>query len=141
MNTVSPVPLDPAAAAEAVVNAFIASIEAMDVDAAVAYAAEDISYENMPVQPIVGRGAVAQVLRGFLKASTAVEWRILRQTSTSDRVVINERVDRFQLAGGWLELPVAGFFEVSADGLITLWRDYFDMGSYRTQLTQFSSQG
>lgn len=47
--------------------------------------------------------------------------------------MFNERLDRFRIGGGWLELPVAGVFEVDGDGAITLWRDYFDMGTYQRQ--------
>lgn len=115
-----------------VVGAFIAAIEARDVDAALAFLAEDVSYENMPMDPIVGREMTGMVLRSYLDISTEVEWRIVREVVDGD-VVINERVDRFHIGGGWLELPVAGFWEVR-DGLITLWRDYFDMTAYTTQL-------
>ena len=48
------------------VNAFIAAIEAKDVNAAVAFAAENISYENMPTDPIVGHAGLAKTLQGFL---------------------------------------------------------------------------
>ena len=51
-------------------------------------------------------------------------------------VVYNERVDRFRFSGGWLELPVAGVFELDAAGKITLWRDYFDMASYQRQYAE-----
>jgi len=121
------------------VTAFIAAIEAKDVDAAVALAAEDISYENMPTDPIVGRAALAKALHGFLRPAGGVEWRILGQWSF-DRTVINERLDRFQIGGGWMELPVAGFFTVNDDGLISLWRDYFDMGSYASQFAQLTGR-
>jgi len=115
-----------------VVGAFIAAVEARDVDAALAFLAEDVSYENMPMDPIVGREMTGMVLRSYLDISTEVEWRIVREVVDGD-VVINERVDRFHIGGGWLELPVAGFWEVR-DGLITRWRDYFDMTAYTTQL-------
>ena len=74
----------------------------------------------------------------FLGNAGDVEWRVDRQT-VDGNVVINERLDRFQIGDGWLELPVAGFFEVDPDGLITLWRDYFDMNSYTTQLAALTA--
>lgn len=126
-------------APDEVVNRFIAAIEALDVDAAMAFVGDDISYENVPIQPITGRDAVAQTLQGFLAPAAAVEWRVLDQW-TFDRTVINERVDRFQIGDGWLELPVAGFFRVDEDDRILLWRDYFDMGSYVQQLSDLTSQ-
>ena len=53
--------------------------------------------------------------------------------------VFNERLDRFRIGDGWLELPIAGVFEVDDDGKITLWRDYFDMGAYERQLIELTS--
>jgi limonene-1,2-epoxide hydrolase len=125
-------------APDEVVNRFIAALEALDVDAAMAFVSDDISYENVPIQPIAGRDAVAQTLHGFLAPATAVEWRVLEQW-TVVRTVINERIDRFQIGDGWLELPVAGFFRVDDHDRIALWRDYFDMGSYVQQLTALTA--
>lgn len=121
----------------ATVNAFMQHIESKDIDSAVALLADDVSYENMPIDPISGRDAVRQVLEGFLQPAVHVEWRVLREWEVGG-TVINERLDRFQIGDGWLELPVAGFFQVE-DGLITIWRDYFDMGSYMSQLSSLTS--
>ncbi len=121
------------------VAAFIAAIEAKDVDAAVALAAADISYENMPTDPIVGHEGLARTLHSFLAPASTVEWRILKQW-TFERTVINERLDRFQIGDGWLELPIAGIFEIDDDGKISLWRDYFDMGSYTRQFAKLTGR-
>jgi limonene-1,2-epoxide hydrolase len=123
---------------EEIVNAFIAAIERVDIDTAASLAAENISYENVPMQPIVGRAALKAALGAFLGATTDVDWRILRQVAVGN-VVVNERIDRFEVNGGWLELPVAGFFEVN-DGCITLWRDYFDLASYTTRMAELAAK-
>lgn len=115
------------------VTAFIEAIERLDIDAAVAMLADDVSYENMPMSPIVGRRSVRATLEMFLGTASEVEWPVSSQFGDGNRVT-NERVDRFKVGDGWLELPVAGFFEVDGDGLITLWRDYFDLASYTDQL-------
>jgi limonene-1,2-epoxide hydrolase len=123
---------------EQIVNAFVAAIERKDVDAAAALADENISYENVPMQPIVGRAALKAALGAFLGATTSVDWRILRQIAVGN-VVVNERIDRFEVNGGWLELPVAGFFEVT-NGHITLWRDYFDLASYTNRMAELTAK-
>jgi limonene-1,2-epoxide hydrolase len=120
-----------------VVAAFIGAIEALDIDAAVDLLADDVSYENVPVAPIVGKEAVRSTIEGFLGPATAVEWPVLREVVVGN-VVVNERLDRFQIGDGWLELPVAGFFEVTDEGLISLWRDYFDMATYMNQLSSLT---
>ena len=122
---------------EAVVDAFIAAIERLDIDAAIAHLHPAVSYENMPMQPITGAEAVRAALGSFLGAATEVDWPVIRQV-VDGACVANERVDRFKIGDGWLELPVAGFFEVNSDGLITLWRDYFDMASYQRQLGELT---
>ena len=116
-----------------VVDAFVAAIEAKDIDSALAFVTDDVSYENMPIDPIVGKDAMGAVLTGFLASAVEVDWQVLRQHEIGG-LVVNERLDRFRLDAGWLELPVAGFFEVTADGLINRWRDYFDMSTYTGQL-------
>ncbi len=119
------------------VTKFIAAIEAKDVDAAAALAAPDISYENMPTTPIVGREGLAATLRAFLAPANKVEWPILNQWEVGP-TVINERLDRFQIGDGWLELPVAGVFTVNDNDQISLWRDYFDMDTYTRQLAELT---
>lgn len=124
--------------ADAVVTGFIRAIERGDVEAACGYLHPDISYENMPITPIVGVEAVAAALSAFLGPADEVDWVILRQHAIGSTVV-NERLDRFRIGTGWLELPVAGFFEVDTDGRITRWRDYFDLGTYQRRLGELIS--
>jgi hypothetical protein len=64
---------------ETVVATFIAAIEAKDIDAAIELLADDVSYENVPMSPIVGKDAVREKLGAFLGAATQVEWPISRQ--------------------------------------------------------------
>lgn len=123
--------------AREVVAAFIAAVERKDIDAAVALLDDDVSYENMPMQPIVGVATTRAVLEGFLGAATRVDWPVLRELAVGN-VVMNERLDRFEINGGWLELPVAGVFEVNDAGRIVLWRDYFDMAAYTRQLSELT---
>ena len=40
-----------------------------------------------------------------MKSAEAVEWEVLRQASAGN-TVLNERVDRFQINGSWLEIPL-----------------------------------
>ena len=59
---------------------------------------------------------------------------VLHQIAENDHgVVLTERTDRFKVGGKWVELPVMGTFELR-DGLITAWRDYFDMQQFTKQL-------
>jgi len=121
------------------VTAFIEAIERKDVDAAIALTATDISYENMPIDPVVGHEAVTGMLNAFLGSANKIDWQILTQYEI-DTIVVNERLDRFQMGSGWLELPVAGVFHINDEGKISLWRDYFDMGSYQRQFAELTAE-
>ena len=115
-----------------VVTAFIRAVEAKDLDGALALVADDCVYDNVPMGAVTGPDAIRATLGGFLGSATAVEWVIHHQVEQGD-VVMNARLDRFEIGDRWLELPVAGVFEVR-DGRLHLWRDYFDLGTFTSQL-------
>ena len=88
----------------------------------------DFEYDNVPMGKAFGPDGLRNTLTGFFAMLDDVDWQVIRQTSTGDMssgTVLNERDDRVNLKGTWHSLPVAGVFEVR-DGIITLWRDYFD---------------
>jgi limonene-1,2-epoxide hydrolase len=114
-----------------VVDAFIAAIERHDIDAAVGLLTDDVVYDNVPIGPVTGPAAVREALAGPIGRAERVEW-VVRHQVAQGQVVMNERVDRFRVDGRWIELPVAGIFELR-DGRIAAWRDYFDLASYRSQ--------
>ena len=45
-----------------------------------------------------------------------------------------ERVDRLAIGGKMVELPVMGAHEVTPEGKISAWRDYFDRQQFTNQL-------
>ena len=107
------------------VEAFIAAMVKMDFDTAVTYFAPDGEYTNIPMSTVRGPAGVREVLEPFFAPIHENEFIILRVAATGPTVFF-ERLDRHRLDHGWRELPVTGVFEVH-DGLITVWRDYFDL--------------
>jgi limonene-1,2-epoxide hydrolase len=114
------------------VDAFIAAVERRDLDAALELVSDDCEYDNVPMGAVHGREAMRQVLAPMVASATAIEW-VVHRRAAEGALVFNERLDRFEMPFGWLEVAVAGVWEVR-DGRITLWRDYFDEASYRRQL-------
>jgi len=114
------------------VNAFIRALEANDLDTACAMVADDCEYDNVPMIKVHGPDGIRGILGPMFANCTAIEWIVYRE-SASGSVVFNERLDRFEMPHGWVELPVTGVWEV-VDGKITLWRDYFDAASYLKQM-------
>jgi limonene-1,2-epoxide hydrolase len=114
------------------VNAFMKAAADRDYDAAVSHLTDDIEYQNMPLPPVNGKDAVKATLDMLLANAEGSEWVVHRETE-SGNVVMNERTDRFLIGGKWMELPVAGVFELR-DGKIALWRDYFDLETIMKQM-------
>jgi limonene-1,2-epoxide hydrolase len=114
------------------VDAFIAALERKDLDAALALVSDDVEYDNVPMGKVHGPDEVRRTLGPMVQACTTIEW-VVHRHAAQDHLVFNERLDRFEMPFGWIEVAVTGVWEVH-DGRITLWRDYFDEPSYRRQL-------
>lgn len=118
----------------AVVTALVQACERRDLDAVCALVTDDIEYDNVPIGVVHGPDGVRKVLSGGVtQAASEVEWVVHRQVESGD-TVMNERTDRFLVDGTWVEIPIAAVFEVR-DGKVALWRDYFDLETYRKQRT------
>lgn len=115
--------------AEETVLAFIEAWNRLDQERIYALMAEDILYHNMPLEPVRGRAGVRAHLDAW--PVDACEWELLHIAARGN-VVLTERVDRFRRGEDRIVVPVMGAFEV-ADGLITHWRDYFDLRATRPQ--------
>ena len=62
-----------------------------------------------------------------------MEFRV-HHIAANGNVVMTERTDVFFAGPKTIELPVMGTFEVTDDGKISAWRDYFDMNQFMSQL-------
>ncbi len=113
------------------VMAFIQAWNDMDWDAVEDAFAEDVFYHNIPMEPIEGKAAAAAFARSMNPQS--VNWEVLNIAENGD-VVLTERVDNFVLADGkQLSLPVMGTMVIE-NGKIKVWRDYFDLASFTSQM-------
>ncbi len=113
------------------VSAFCRAWSNRDVDEILAYFAEDAVYHNMPMPPMQGKQAIKTILQQIVSPTTWIEWETLN-IAEAGNVVFTERVDRFEMGGKKVELPVAGVFEIE-NGKIKAWRDYFDMAAWTRQ--------
>jgi limonene-1,2-epoxide hydrolase len=114
-----------------IIKDFIDAFNRMDWDAINDLMAEDIFYHNIPMQPIEGRAAAGAFLRGM--DAVGIDWELLSIAENGNKV-LTERVDNFDLASGKkLSVPVMGTFEIE-NGKIQAWRDYFDLGTFASQM-------
>jgi limonene-1,2-epoxide hydrolase len=118
---------------EQIVNEFIARIVSFQLDSALELVSDDVEYDNVPMGPVHGPQGIRDVLGPMMTGVDRAEWVVHRQVA-SGNLVLNERTDRFGVGDAWMELPVAGVFEVDDTGKIALWRDYFDLQSFNDQL-------
>src|ERR1700730_2204438 len=114
------------------VRAFMEAAANRDYDSALGLLTDDVEYQNMPLPPVHGGAAVRDTLEMLLASAESSEWVVHREVA-SDNLVMNERTDRFLVSGRWIELPVAGVFELRG-GRIALWRDYFDLETIMKQM-------
>ena len=121
-----PVPIE-------IVTNFCAAWSKLDLDDMMRYFSDDAVYHNMPVEPVQGRDDIRSTIATFTTGWDRVDFDI-RNILAEGRLVMTERVDRFCSSERVVELPVMGVFEVD-EGLITAWRDYFDINQFMSQLT------
>jgi limonene-1,2-epoxide hydrolase len=118
---------------EQFIAAFMAAWPRADADAVADHFAPDANYHNIPLAPVRGRAAIADTLSSFMALGGVIGVDI-RHIVGDGPIVMTERIDHLTDDTGTRSLPVMGIFEVH-DGLITSWRDYFDLDHFLRQLS------
>lgn len=116
-----------------VARAYLTAMERMDFDAGLQFVGPDCEYTNGPMGTSRGHAGVRAQLEPFFAPIEKNEF-IVRREAVSGPIVFIERLDRHLLGGKWIELPINSVFEVH-DGLITVWHEYFDVGTIQAQMT------
>ena len=118
---------------ETVVRDFCTAFGEQDLEKILGFFSEDAIYHNIPLDPAQGLPAIRAVLEQFVSPDGSSEFEILNLASHGN-VVLTERIDRLTIQGKPVAVPGMGAFEVDADGKISAWRDYFDMGQLTSQV-------
>ena len=118
---------------ERIVTDFCSAIARLDVEELLGFFSDDAIYHNIPIAAVQGREAIAATLQQFLGPATEAEFEMV-SIAVAGSAVLTERIDRFSIGDKKITLPVMGVFEVGADGKISAWRDYFDMGQFTSQM-------
>jgi limonene-1,2-epoxide hydrolase len=117
-----------------IVRDFCNTWASRDLDRIMGFFNDDALYVNIPMDPPnQGKEQINATIGGFITMASEVEFVIHHQAEGEDGRVMNERTDRFLIGDTWVELPVMGVFELN-DGKISGWRDYFDLGSFTSQM-------
>lgn len=110
-----------------VVRAFLKGWDDRDVDACMAQCTDDMVYWNKPLPPLKGPD-VRTMIASIFEPAKRVEFILLNVFGHSNKVV-TERRDQWDWdgSGTWqLTLPVCGMFELTDDGKIYEWREFYD---------------
>ena len=119
--------------ADRIVRDFCEAWSRADVDAIVEAFADDAVYHNIPMAPLEGKAAIRAFIGNLLgEAASGVHFEIRNQV-VNGGLVLNERVDTIVFKTGEVSLPVCGVFELTPEGKISAWRDYFDMKQFTGQ--------
>ena len=115
------------------VTAFISHWNSGDMEAMYAMCAEDVTWHNIPMDPIVGKAAMREAVAGFMVNVAKCDWQT-HAIAENGNHVLTERTDAFELKDGRrAAIRVMGTFEIGDDGLIAAWRDYFDMSEFQRE--------
>src|SRR5437762_14214090 len=98
------------------VRRFCDAWRADDLDALMAFFADDAVYHNIPVDPVKGKDMIRATIEGFTAGVDQIEFRV-HHIVAEGPIVLTERTDVFTTPDRTIELPVMGTFEV-ADGKI-----------------------
>jgi limonene-1,2-epoxide hydrolase len=108
----------------------------MATDDLATFFTDDAVYHNIPMEPVIGRTAIANTFATLIRPGApgveSIELRLIN-IAADGPVVMTERVDVFKVPDKSFELPVMGTFEVS-DEKINAWRDYFDLNQFTSQV-------
>jgi len=116
-----------------VVLSFLAAWSDRDARKLADYFTEDAVMWNDGRTTQRGRDAIREHLEMQLSAVTDCNFETTA-LAVSGNVVFTERIDRMNVVGAPIELPVAGVFELNDEGKLTAWRDYFDLNTVIEQL-------
>jgi len=119
--------------AETLVRDFCTAFSRQDVEELLAFFTEDAVYHNIPLPAAEGKEAIRATLSQFLNPSGTAQFDILA-LAVSGNKVLTERVDHLTIGDKKVSIPVMGTFEVTEDGKLSAWRDYFDMNMLTSQV-------
>ncbi len=124
MSVQEQAPATATGSAQDTVEAFLAALERLDIDAALELSDPEIVYQNVPFPPARGIAVFGRQMKTAARFGSGFEARILNIAADGD-TVLTERIDVLEAGRLRSVFWVCGTFQVR-DGKVVLWRDRFD---------------
>ena len=105
----------------------------MDLDKIMGFLTPDCFYHNIPMEPRVGHAAIRPFFEPMIAGSSSIEYVVHSIAEASNGWVLTERTDIMMMSGKKVAVRVMGVFEFK-DGLISAWRDYWDLAQFQSQM-------
>ena len=86
---------------------------------------ENGAMHSMMIDPIVGREAIFQRIKGLEASNKQFHGHILRFGVIGDGTLVTERVDELVIDGVSRSYPVVGLVDFEGDK-ISMWKEYYD---------------
>lgn len=115
------------------VAAFVTAWPTGDASSLGPFFSESATYHNGPLEPACGPEAIMAAFAVMMQLGGEVGVEEVRVVADGP-IVMTERVDHWKGDEHTAHLRVAGLVEVH-DGLITAWRDYFDLAEFTSQVS------
>lgn len=112
---------------------FIAAWEDKNLVKILNMMSENCKYHNIPMPPLEGHDNIRNFIAPVIEMSKKIVWDIHHIAENDAHSVFTERTDKFQINDTWIELPVCGIMTF-ANGLMTHWRDYFDLMTFENAM-------
>ena len=114
---------------------FITAWEDKNLNQILNMMAKNCKYHNIPMQPLEGHDTLQSFIAPVIEMSQKIVWDIHLIADDDTGNVFTERTDKFLINDTWIELPVCGVMTFS-DGLMTHWRDYFDLTTFEKAMEE-----
>jgi limonene-1,2-epoxide hydrolase len=117
---------------EAVVRAFLKGWDNLDIDACMKHCHQDMVYLNQPLEAVRGAADIRKLIERIFAPAKRAEFKLFNLFGHENKVIA-ERLDQWDWdgSGTWqLKLAVCGMFELSEDGKILEWREYYDNNNW-----------
>jgi limonene-1,2-epoxide hydrolase len=105
----------------------------MDLDKIMGFLTPDCFYHNIPMEPLVGHAAIRPFFEPMVAGCQSMEYVVHAIAENAHGWVLTERTDIMMMSGKKVAVRVMGVFEFK-DGLISAWRDYWDLAQFQSQM-------